>query len=86
MRLWFTCGVAEDGYLYPIWEDVAKTKVSTEGLATLNQALLMGLSSYRRVFKGRTHFSASFPLLTSNEPLPGPILGWLGGGRRGGGG
>ena len=35
----------------------------TEGPAALNQALMRGLPSCRRVFGGRAHFSASLPLL-----------------------
>ena len=34
-----------------------------EGLATLNQTLLRGIPSCRRVFGGRAHFIASLPLL-----------------------
>ena len=37
-------------------------QVKTEGLATLNQALMRGLPSCRRVFGGRAYFSASLPL------------------------
>ena len=35
-RLRFTCGVAGDGDLPPIWEEVARVKGPTEGLSTLN--------------------------------------------------
>ena len=48
----------------------------TEGLATLNQALMRGLPSCRRVFGGRVHFSASLPLLAlvKNISLMNPFL------------
>ena len=47
----------------PIWEEVAKAKGRAEGMATPNQELLWGITSYRRVFRGRSNFSASLPLL-----------------------
>ena len=34
-----------------------------DGLATLNQALMRGLPSYRRIFGEKAHFGASLPLL-----------------------
>ena len=40
LHLRFTCRVAVDGYLSPIWEAVARGKGRMEGLATLNQALM----------------------------------------------
>ena len=52
-----------------------------EGLATLNQTLLRFLPSFRRVFGGREHFSASLPLLAFiknvlllNPPMTHPVL------------
>ena len=60
----FACGVAGYNYLPPLWEAVALGRGKTEGLATLNQALMRGLPSCRQVFGGRAHFSASLPLLT----------------------
>ena len=48
-----------------------------DGLATLNQALMRGLPSCRRIFGGRAHFSASLPLLAfvKNVSLLNPSLG-----------
>ena len=45
-------------------------------LTTLNQTLLMGLPSYKRVFGGRAHFSAPLPLLAfvKNVSLLNPSL------------
>ena len=51
------------GDLPPIWESVAQGRGEMDGLATLNQALMRGLPSCRQIFGGRTHFSASLPLL-----------------------
>ena len=57
-----------------------------EGLATLNQDLMQVLPSCCRVFGGRSHFSASLPLLVFvknvsllNPPLYPPLF-WGGGG------
>ena len=51
-------------------------QVKTEGLATLNQALMRGLPSCRRVFGGRAYFSASLPLLAlvKNVSIMNPSL------------
>ena len=46
---------------------MAQGQGKMEGLATLNQALMRGVPSCRRVFGGRAHFSASLPLLTLVE-------------------
>ena len=46
-----------------IWEEVSRTKVRTEGMATLNHALLVGFPLCWRVFGMRAHFSSSLPLL-----------------------
>ena len=54
---------AVDGDLPPIWEAISQGKGRTEGLATLNQALMRGLASCCQVFGGRAHFSASLRLL-----------------------
>ena len=72
----FLCGVAVDGYLPPIWEAVVRGRGRVEGLATMNQALMHDLPSYRRVFGGRTHFSASLPLIAfeTNVILLNPYL------------
>ena len=43
MNLRFTYGVAGDGDLEPIWEEVVSFKERKEGLANLNQALLRRL-------------------------------------------
>ena len=61
LHLHFACGVAGDYDLPPLWEAVALGRGKTEGLATLNQALMRGLPSCRRVFGGRAHFSAFLP-------------------------
>ena len=47
-----------------------------EGLSTLNQALMRGLSPCCRIFGGRAHFSASLPLLAfvKNLSLLNPSL------------
>ena len=56
----------------------------TEGLATLNQALMRGLPSCWRVFGGRAHFSASLPLLALIKnvllmnPSQDPACAWGG--------
>ena len=43
----FAFRVAGDGDLYPIWEAVAREKVTMEGLVTLNQNIMRGLPSCR---------------------------------------
>ena len=43
LHLCFTCGVAVDGYLPPIWEEVDQGKGMMEGPATLHQALMRSL-------------------------------------------
>ena len=63
LHLRFVCRVAADVDLPPIWESVARGRGKMDGLATLNQALMRGLPSCRRIFRGRAHFSASLPLL-----------------------
>ena len=50
LHLRFACRVAMDGDLPPIWEAVAQGKGRMEGIATLNQALMRGLSSCCWVF------------------------------------
>ena len=72
----FSCRLVLDGDLRPIWEAVARGKRSMEGLATLNQALMWGLSSCFWVFGGRYHFRASLPLLmfVKNVNLLNPYL------------
>ena len=47
-----------------------------EGLANLNQTLLRGIHSCRKLYGGRAHFSASIPLLASinNMSLLNPSL------------
>ena len=62
LHLRFVCGVAADVDLPPIWEPVARGRGKMDRLATLNQALMRGLSSCRQIFGGRAHFSASLPL------------------------
>ena len=76
LHLRFACGVAGDNDLPPLWEAVALGRGKTEGLANLNQALMRGLPSCRRVFGGRAHFSASLPLLAlvKNVLLMNPSL------------
>ena len=77
LHLRFACGVAADVDLPPIWESVAQGRGNMDGLATLNQALMRGLPSCRRIFGGRAHFSASLPLLVlvKNVILLNPSLG-----------
>ena len=62
--------------LSPIWEAVAWGRGNMEGLAILNQVLMRGLPSCRRVFGGRAHFSASLTLITfvKNVSLMNPYL------------
>ena len=76
LHLRFTCRVAVDGDLPQIYEEVTRGKGRMEGLATLNQALMRGLTSCFQVFGGRDHFSASLPLLTflKNLSLLSPSL------------
>ena len=50
LHLRFSCRVAVDGDLPPIYEAVARVKGSMERLATLNQALMRVLTSCFRVF------------------------------------
>ena len=76
LHLRIACGVEVDGNLPPIWEAVARGKGRMEGLDTLNQALIRGLTSCCRIFGGRAHFSASLPLLAfvKNMSLLNPSL------------
>ena len=62
--------------LPPIWESVAQGPGKMDRLANLNQALMRGLPSCRRIFGGRAHFSASHPLLAfiKNVSLLNPSL------------
>ena len=64
MHIFFACVEERDGDLPPIWEAVVKGNGKTEGLATLNQALMRGLPACCRVFGGRAHFSASLTLMS----------------------
>ena len=50
LHLRFACGVAVDVDLLHIWEAVAQGRGKMEGLVTLHHALMMGLSSCRRIF------------------------------------
>ena len=61
LHLHLACRVAVDGDIPIIWEAVAQGKGRMEGIYTLNQALMLGLSYCCRVFKWRAHFSASLP-------------------------
>ena len=63
IQLQFAYGVTGDGDLYPISEALERGKGRTEGLETLNQALMRGLPSGHRVFGGRAKLIASLPLL-----------------------
>ena len=60
----------------PIWDSVTWGRGNMDGLATLNQALMRGLSSCCRIFEGRAHFSTSPPLLVfeNNVSLLNPYL------------
>ena len=42
LHLHFSCGVAVDVDIPPIWDSVARGIGKMEGLSTLNQALMMG--------------------------------------------
>ena len=68
--------MAVDGDLPTIFEAVARGKGRMEGLATLNQDLMRGLSSCLQVFGGRAYFSASLPMLAfvKNVSLLNPSL------------
>ena len=72
----FACGVEVDGDLPTICEAVVLGKGRMEGLATLNQALMRGLPSCCRVFRGRAYFGTSLPLLVfvKNVSLLKPSL------------
>ena len=76
LHLRFACGVTGNTDLPHIWDEVAQLKGSTEGLATLSQAILRGLLSCWRFFWRRAHFSASLPLLEflNNLSLMNPSL------------
>ena len=76
LHLRFAYGVVGYVDLPPIWEEVARMKGPAEGLFNLNQTLLRGIPSCRRVFEGRSHFSASLPLLAllKNMELMNPSL------------
>ena len=63
LNLCFMYGVAGDGCLPLIWGAVARVRVRTEGITTLNQNLMRGFPSCYRLFGGIAHFSASLPLL-----------------------
>ena len=72
----FAFGVAGDSDLPPIWKAVAQVQGKMEGMVTLNQALIRGLPSCRRIFGERAHFRASVPLLAlvKNFLLVNPSL------------
>ena len=76
LHLRFACGVAVEVELHPIWESVVRGRGKMEGLATLNQALMRGLSYCCRIFGWRAYFSASLPLLAfvKNVSLMNPSL------------
>ena len=63
LHLRFACGVAGDSELPPIWYAIVQGRGKTEGLTTMNQALMRGLPSFQKIFWGRAHFSSSLPLL-----------------------
>ena len=63
LHIHFVCSVEGNGDLYNIWEEVDKDKGHTEGLATLDQALLRGITLCWRLFGGRVNFSTSLLLL-----------------------
>ena len=56
LHLRFTCGVAADVDLPPIWDSAAQGRGNMDRLATLNQVLMRSLSSFHRIFGGRAHF------------------------------
>ena len=63
LHLPFTSGVEVDGYLPPILEVVAQGNGIMEGLSTLNQSLMRGLTSCCRIFGVMAPFSVSLPLI-----------------------
>ena len=63
LHLRFACRVEMYRDLPPIWVWFVQVKGRMEGLATLNQVLIQGLSSYFLVIGGRSHFGALPPLL-----------------------
>ena len=63
LHLLFSCGVAGDGDLTPIWEGVSQGNARIEGLSNLNQVFMRGIPYCCWVFGGRVHFSPSLPLL-----------------------
>ena len=76
LHLHFAFGVKGYGDLPPIWEAVVRGEGGTEGLVTLNQALMRGLPSCFQIFWGGVHFSASLTLLdfVKNVSLWNPSL------------
>ena len=66
-HLCFVYRVAGDGDLPPIWEAVAGGRGSMEGMSTLNQALMQGLTSCCRVFRGRANLSPPPPASVREE-------------------
>ena len=63
LHLLFSCGVAGDVDLTPIWEGVSQGNARIEGLSNLNQVFMRGIPYCCWVFGGRVHFSPSLPLL-----------------------
>ena len=88
LHLRFTCRVAGDGDLSPIWEAVARGKINMEGLETLKQTLMRGLPSCIQVFGGGEGGGVALqslppPPITGQErvtvePLLRPSLLWEG--------
>ena len=76
LHLRFACRVAVDGDLPPILKAFTRGNWCMEGLATLDQALMRGLSSCCQVFGGKPRFIASLPLLVfvKNVSLMNPSL------------
>ena len=85
LHLRFPCGLAGVSDLPPIWDAVVQRRGNTEGLATLNQALMRGLPSFRKLFGGGGALQRLPPTARlhakcfAHEPLPGPIVRWRGG-------
>ena len=63
LHLHLTCRVIVYGDLPPIWEVVTRGKGRMEGISTLNQALMRGLTSCCQIFGARDHFSSLPPCL-----------------------
>ena len=67
LHLCFACGLEGESDLPLIWEAVAQRQGKTEGLATLNQAVMRGLPSCKRVFGGEGTLQRLPPIACPSE-------------------